>query len=215
MLNLNDAIHLRDKLYSALSASSDWAPGYRKNRKYFKVLLESEARLDRELRKYYKELSDRVVDRVNWTKYFAEVSPNMSAAAPKVNVIVNFSQSDIDDEVKIITKIVYKEIAAVAAAGAAVQVVNSKILVANLPVLVDKIARDRAADLATQMTKTTVDKVRSISLAISSFNLSFAISANDFNNNLLAKISGFFVLPLLLPPISCVIEMPIPFRNMP
>ena len=39
--------------------------------------------------------------------------------------------------------------------------VNSKIPVANLPVLVDKIARDRAADLATQMTKTTVDKVRS------------------------------------------------------
>ena len=161
MLSLNDAVSLRDKVYAALSASSDWAPGYRKNRKYFKVLVSSEAKLDRELRKYFKELSERVVDRVNWVKYQAEVTPSLSAAAPKVNVIVNFTQDDIDDEIQIVTRLVYKEIAAVVAAGAASQITDSRIPVANLSVLVDKIARDRAADLATQMTQTTVDKVRS------------------------------------------------------
>lgn len=158
-MNYQTAVALRDKLAIAISASQDWSPGFKRNRQQFKNLLNAEARLNRKLRMYFKELAnDRLDSYVNWGRY--EIEVNKMQAAKPVNIIVDFTNDDVGKEANIITKVVFQEILSAVTAGATAQITRSKIPVENLTTLVTKVASDRAADLATQMTQTTIDKVR-------------------------------------------------------
>lgn len=158
------AIQLRDRLAvaHAVAGSKDWAPSFTKDKEQFKKLLEAQARLDRKLQAYFRDLAgSRVLAWVDWVKYKQALATVQAAAKPNFNAIVKLSEDQVKEEVNIVTKVVFEEIRSAVTAGALSQITDSKIPVDNLSVLVDRVARDRAADLATQMTEKTVDRVRS------------------------------------------------------
>lgn len=158
-MKIENAIKLRDKLAVAASASQDWADSFRTDKVQFKKLLAAEAQMDRKIVAYFKELArERVAGWVDWTKYAQELPTQ--AAKPNFKVIVDLSQDVIDKEVGITTKVVFEAVATAVTAGAVAQITDSRIPVADLGTLVNKVASERAGSLATALTQTTIEKVR-------------------------------------------------------
>lgn len=93
-------------------ASEDWAKGYKKDTDNFQKLIKHEAKLERLMRKYFRELKDRLPQYINWNLYNQQ-----NVKAYSYNVIVDVDYVD-DEEELILMNILHDTIAANIAVGA-------------------------------------------------------------------------------------------------
>lgn len=102
---------LEDKLEMAqrvIKAAEDWSPEYEKDPDSHESLIKVEAKLEREMRKYFTELADRVDRYVNWYEYGVRLREIQAADNFKVDVIITDDALDAENE--LVMKVVFNEV---------------------------------------------------------------------------------------------------------
>jgi hypothetical protein len=143
MLFTDDPLTLRElELHDrAIFASEDWAKGYDKRSNSFKKLIHAEARLARLVRGYFRDLSTRADEIVNWEEYY-----RLKAA---VTVDVTINDHVLADEDTTFMKIIFDEVAELVAVGtyAGEETYSLKLGAASYDSAIQQITKQHVADL--------------------------------------------------------------------
>jgi hypothetical protein len=99
-----------ERLDVMIKAAEDWSHEYRKDPKTHAKLIRLESKLERLMRGYFRDLSERAGSYVNWSAYYGQVK------SFQVDVIIE--DEDLDGEDDVVLKILYDPIASGVALGA-------------------------------------------------------------------------------------------------
>lgn len=105
-----DAEYELEHLDRAVFAAEDWAKNYQKDPETFGQLIKAEARIARIMRRYFRELRDRVESFIDWQKY------HQVNAAVTVDVLLKDGPVGLEDQ--IIFNVLYDEVAKTVGIGA-------------------------------------------------------------------------------------------------
>jgi hypothetical protein len=97
-----------------IMAAEQWQELYKKDKKLFNKLIDSESRMDIRLKIYFKELAERAAKFVDWIKYYEQ-------SIRAVDFIIDIGGELFDNEEIIIENIMYDGMIGATYAGAAAQ----------------------------------------------------------------------------------------------
>lgn len=131
---------------AVIIAAEDWAAGYHKDPENHASLIKLEAKFERDMRRYYRELADKTNLFVNWFAYEQRLREVMAADDFTVNVIV---EEVLDAEDAIMMQVLYDPIETAIFLGAAAgETVYSRPLgISKTSELIQKAAKERVATL--------------------------------------------------------------------
>jgi hypothetical protein len=131
-----------DRLSYVIKAAEDWVPQYGKDPKTHAKLIKIEVQLDRSMRGYFRDLSERVVKMINWSAYQGQVTADFD-----VRVLINDDDLDLEDDT--IMQLMYDPIASGVYTGvsAGEEIYNRTVGLTPTSVAVQQAARERVAEL--------------------------------------------------------------------
>lgn len=137
-----------EQLNNVILAAEDWSKQYRKDEKTHGQLIKAESRLETVLRRYFKELSERVPKYINWMAYDA-MRRTVSAAAPDLTIDVLVSDDVFGYEDKLFFEVAYDPIAQAVALGAEAgeKVYAKEVGMSRTSAVVQKTAQEMTAEL--------------------------------------------------------------------
>lgn len=146
---------IEDELYKtdvAVLAAEDWAKGYSKDPKSHAMLIRAEAGMLRSIRRFFKELSAKAGDFIDWGAYnhvLNDLALKAVQAADNFNVNVIVKDVPLEDSDGTFMKIVFDDIVAATTAGAlSGQTVYGKQLgIASSDSFIQQAARSQIAKL--------------------------------------------------------------------
>lgn len=106
---------LYDQNGGLIRAAESWSKEYKKDPDTFAKLVKNEAKMERLLYGYFKDLAERVPDMINWAAYNDKANPVQ--AADKVDISAIFSDSELDYEDSLIMKLMFDPIQTAAELG--------------------------------------------------------------------------------------------------
>jgi hypothetical protein len=163
--NILAALEIKhDHLDSIIRASEGWAPVFLKTPKQHAELVKIQNRLERKLRRYFRDLSKKSASLVNWNKWYQGVM-----ADDNFDVVVELTGEIWQSDATILIGVLYDQIAAGVLTGAqATEELYSGFLgVSKTSGFVQKAAYDHAGELIRGLQETTRrDVARSIQTSI-------------------------------------------------
>jgi len=154
---------LYDELDLFLKAREDWAGGYKKDRKTFRQIVRVQAKIERNLKDYFKDLAMRSLDFVNWGEYNSKL-------LKATDMVIKIKDIKFKNEETILVNVLFDEILEGVAVGAAAAEKTYRIplgLTRNNAIVLEK-ARAHAAELIKGLNETTRDRIAtSISTSLS------------------------------------------------
>lgn len=139
---------------SVVRAAEDWQPSYRKDRATFKRLIDQEVLLEQHLAEYFHGLAAmRISNLLNWQEVTRQI---------RADVIKPQNDPAWATEVAMLTGSVYDDILELIVTGgqAGEVIYSSPIGISSISEMVQLAARDRVAELVTQVSSTTRDQIR-------------------------------------------------------
>jgi hypothetical protein len=143
-----------EQIGAFVRASEDWTDQYRQDDKSFKKLVQSERKIDTIMRGYFKDLSTRLVQNVDWSRF-----ETLKAADFKVDVSIDWEKEQGNIFDLTIDQLIALEVVG-ASAGEALYGYEAGISTSTQRVL--DAARAQAADLSKTVTETSIRNVRTI-----------------------------------------------------
>lgn len=145
-----------EHLYCIIAAAEPWATEYTKDTETHAAIIKHEARLERLMRGYFRDLITRLPNYINWTTYSTKVMQ-----AYDVNVIVNDDQFGNEDGILIslVTDITADGVAIGANAGESIY--NAPIGLTPYSEVVQTTARKLTSAMVTHINATTRDYLQS------------------------------------------------------
>ncbi len=142
-----------------IKAAEQWEEGYKTDKESFKLLVETEARMERTFTRYFKALSKRVPEMINWDAYEFRLDKTKVAFEVFVEVI----DEAFEEELLIILNIFTDEVAAGMASGYIAQqnATNFNMSPARIETLIENAARIYSARQARGMNRTTRKRIAS------------------------------------------------------
>ena len=132
---------------NVIKAAEDWSTQYKKDPENFAKLIKVESRLETVLRRYFKELSERVPTYINW--YMYDMRLRQVAAADDLSVDVWISDDQIGYEDGLFISTAYDPIAQAVALGAQYgeTIYSQPIGISKSSTLVQRTAKEIVAEL--------------------------------------------------------------------
>lgn len=142
------AVEIEIELSDAvIKAAEKWSDQYKKDPENFAALIKVESRLETVLRRYFKELSERVPNYINWFMYDQRLREVSAADDFSVDVMISDTQLGLEDGLFITTA--FDPIAQAVALGAQAgeKLYSQEIGISKSSALVQRTAKDLVAEL--------------------------------------------------------------------
>lgn len=148
---------------SILRGAEDYAPLYRKFPKLFKQLVKSEIMTDKGMRKYFKGLGERAIEKLDWNEYSKKIASTPPGAVFKANVLDYLVKAFWEDETLVLKLALTGSLMDALEAGGLYTVEDLKVDVPwsrNEPPVID-FMNSYSLQLAKGLTRHTQDRVYS------------------------------------------------------
>lgn len=147
MINLTEAEIEAEELGNMIAAAEDWSKQYSKDAETHGKLIRVESRLETLLRRYYKELSERAANYVDWAQYNIRKAQISAKDDFSVDVIIQDGPLGAEDSIFIQT--VFDPVAQAVALGAQAgeTLYSVEIGLSQTSAVVQRTAKEMVADL--------------------------------------------------------------------
>jgi hypothetical protein len=138
-----------ESLNNVILAAEAWSKQYRKDPETHAKLIKTESRLETTLRRYFKELSDRVPSYINWYMYEHLKSQVAAAAGDDLKIDVFISDDVFGKEDGLFVQTVFDPLSQAIALGAAAgeKVYSQDIGISQTSAVVQRTAQEMTAEL--------------------------------------------------------------------